>query len=43
MRQIPSNDPKFHMKEMLDGVGSSIKDVLTIFIKGSLFIGEYIS
>lgn len=39
----PSSDPKFHIKEILAGVGNSIREVLTILSKGSFFIGEYIN
>lgn len=38
----PNKEPKFHINEIFAGVGNSIKDLLTIFIKGSFFIGEYI-
>lgn len=38
----PNSEPKFHINEILAGVGSSIRDVLTILSKGSFFIGEYI-
>lgn len=37
MRHAPSNDPKFHKAEMLDGVGRSIKVLLMIFNSGFVF------
>jgi len=37
MRQIPNKDPKFHRKEILLGVGKSIKVLLNIFISNSDF------
>ena len=33
-RQMPKSDPKFHQAEMLEGVGRSIKELLTIFSRG---------
>lgn len=33
-RQIPRRDPKFHHAEMLEGVGRSMNESLTIFSRG---------
>lgn len=33
-RQIPSRDPKFHQVEMFEGVGRSIRELLSIFNRG---------
>lgn len=38
IKQIPDKEPKFHHKEMLVGVGRSIKELLIIFNKGWDFI-----
>lgn len=34
IRQIPSNDPKFHHTEMLEGAGKSMNDSLIILASG---------
>lgn len=34
IRQIPDNDPKFHHKEILEGVGNSTSELLIIFKRG---------
>lgn len=34
IRQMPKRDPKFHQAEMFEGVGRSIKELLTIFNRG---------
>ena len=31
IKHTPSSDPKFHIVEILDGVGNSTKELLTIF------------
>lgn len=33
-RQIPSNDPKFHQAEMLEGAGRSMNEWFIILISG---------
>ena len=38
----PRRDPKFHIAEILAGVGSSIKDPDTIFSTGCVLLIEYI-
>lgn len=37
IRHTPSNDPKFHKAEMLDGVGRLIRVLLMIFNSGFVF------
>lgn len=37
IKQRPNSDPKFHQAEMLDGVGRSIKEELTILMMGWCF------
>lgn len=37
IRQIPANDPKFHHKEILEGVGNSMSELLIIFKRGFFF------
>lgn len=37
IRQIPKSEPKFHHEEIFDGAGRSMKDSLTILIKGCDF------
>lgn len=34
IRHIPRREPKFHHAEILDGVGKSMNDSLTIFMSG---------
>ena len=33
-KQMPRREPKFHQAEMFEGVGRSIRELLTIFSKG---------
>ena len=33
-RHTPKREPRFHQAEMLDGVGRSINDSLTILMRG---------
>lgn len=37
IKQRPNSDPKFHQAEMLDGVGRSMKEELTILMMGWCF------
>ena len=37
IKQIPTRDPKFHKVEILEGLGKSIKELLTIFNKLCVF------
>ena len=37
MRHTASREPKFHQAEMLDGVGRSINELLTVFNRGCDF------
>ena len=37
VRQIPKREPKFHQVEMFEGVGRSIRELLTIFSSGCDF------
>jgi len=42
IKHSPKRDPKFHRDLILEGVGSSTKEPLTIFINGWTFINEII-
>ena len=45
-KQTPSNDPKFHHAEILDGVGKSIREELKILRRGCVlrvFINSFYS
>lgn len=42
IKHRPNRDPKFHRDLILEGVGSSTKEPLTIFINGWTFINEII-
>ena len=40
---MPNREPKFHIKEILAGVGRSIKELLIILVIGEIFrIGVFI-
>ena len=40
IKHKPNNDPKFHKVEILEGLGKSIKELLTIFNNLWFFITE---
>lgn len=42
IKQIPNNDPKFHIYEMFEGEGRLIKGFKSFNIGYKLFIGEEI-
>lgn len=40
IKQIPNREPKFHKVEILEGLGKSIRELLTIFNKLCIFKRE---